>query len=639
MPPFGWRRSNRQRLSVTSSLMRRRSFAVFARWRSDRGEVARAMRSFPRARYFCPVMKLFMTLAFALAASPAQAQDCPPPERRLSHPVPTIEDMFNPNPSKADIELPMPCGGKLVLRHVCVPATGHFGDLQLDLGCEDCGRPNQGFMEGKRRAVVSGPFTLQDLPEAWRNRLAEFAKMGDGQCPDPNDKTTTGFYYFIGKYEISNFQWKAVMEGECPGSEGAFSADDPRPKTGISWFEAVDFTRRYTEWLLKNRPDALPRFSGGRFGYLRLPTEAEWEYAARGGHLVPEAQMNQEEFFPLNERPHSDYAVFTATEAAKPPEKLAWIGSKCSNPLGLFDTAGNAAEMLLDPFHFSVGARLHGTAGGFVVKGGSYRKRKAEVMPGRREELPFFLEEGAFRSTDLGFRVVLSAIVTPENRKEDLDKEWASIVRQNRRSQPGHRSLGPMIEIDQSRDSISEIDRLEAASKEDRDRTSSLKEVIKQNTILLAEQKAETVKAVIRSALFASESLMNYAIRRKDMLKELSRLKRIKEEIMSQSSIKALDVEIANAFETIRMFDEAIDSIVQFYLNSLSRSRMYSDDIFEHQMGLIYQELNRENRFNRALKMRLDLFKRHVALYKSRPESISPNVVLEDIIPETARPR
>ena len=83
-------------------------------------------------------------------------------------------------------------------------------------------------MKGKRRAAVSGPFTLQDLPEAWRNRLAEFAKMDDGQCPYPNDKTTTGFYYFIGKYEISNFQWKAVMEGECPGSGGSFGR---RPAT------------------------------------------------------------------------------------------------------------------------------------------------------------------------------------------------------------------------------------------------------------------------------------------------------------------------------------------------------------------------------------------------------------------------
>ena len=324
--------------------------------------------------------------------------------------------------------------------------------------------------------------------------------------------------------------------------------------------------------------------------------------------------MNREEFFPLNERPHSDYAVFTATEAAKPSEKLAWIGCRCANPLGPFDAVGNAAEMFLDPFHFSVGSRPHGTAGEFVVKGGSYRKRKAEAMPGRREELPFFLEEGAFRSTDLGFRVALSAIVTPENRKEGLNREWASIGRQSHQSQPGQRILGPRIEIDQNRYSISDIDRLEAASKEDR-------EVVKQNSILLAEQKAKTAKAVIRTALFASESVMNYAIRRKEMLKELSRLKRIKKEIMSQSSIKALDVEIANAFETIRMFDEAFDNIVQFYLNSLSQSQMYSDDICERQIGLIYQELKRGNRFNRALKSRLDLFKRHVTLHKAGREA------------------
>jgi len=215
------------------------------------------------------------------------------------------------------------------------------------------------------------------------------------------------------------------MEGDCAGQDGPFGPDDARPVTGISWFEAVDFTRRYSEWLLKNAPESLPTFSGGRVGYIRLPTEAEWEYAARGGHIVPRLQMNQEEFFPLLGRAISDFAVFTDREAVKLPERLAWIGSKDPNPAGLFDTAGNAAEMVLDPFRFSIDNRLHGAAGGIVIKGGSFRKTKGEIMPGRREEVPYFLRDGAFRSSDLGFRVILSGIVTPADREEALAREWA----------------------------------------------------------------------------------------------------------------------------------------------------------------------------------------------------------------------
>jgi hypothetical protein len=344
-----------------------------------------------------PFTWLCVSLLLVIHVPALLAQNCLSQQGALESPD-SVLAAVNPNPSKTDFSLPMPCGGKMILRHVCVPAGGYFADLPFEMGCNDCGRLKNSYMEGKRWSAVSGPFTLEDLPAAWRVQLENAIAYDDGRCPEPGDTNISAFYYFIGKYEVTNFQWKAVMNAACSGTEPQFSADDPRPKTDISWFEAVEFTRKYTEWLIKNVPEYLPRFSNERFGYLRLPTEAEWEYAARGGHMVTESQLNDEEFFPLNDRPYQDFAVFTDPDTAKPQQKLAWIGSKCANPIGLFDTAGNVAEMVLDPFHFSISFRLHGAAGGFIIKGGSFRKSLVEIMPGRREEQPFFLGDGAFRS-------------------------------------------------------------------------------------------------------------------------------------------------------------------------------------------------------------------------------------------------
>jgi hypothetical protein len=565
---------------------------------------------------------------------PIQAQDCPSRQDVLASTLPSIDDIVNPNPSEADLELPMPCGGKLILRHVCVPAEGFFGDLRLDLGCKDCGRLDQSFMEGKHNQAIAGSFTLQELPGPWRLILTELANSGDGRCPKADDATHKGFYFFISKYEITNFQWKSVTLEDCSGQNNQFSADDPRPKTDISWFEAVEFTRKYTEWLIKNAPAALPTFSNNRIGYLRLPTEAEWEYAARGGHRVTESQMNAEEFFPLNERPIADFAVFTEQEAAKPPEKLAWIGTKCSNPLGLFDTAGNAAEMVLDPFHFSVGFRLHGASGGFIIKGGSFRKGRFEVMPGRREEQPFFLGDGAFRSTDVGFRVVLSGILTPEDRQESLNQEWANLGVGLHLPGLTSKSSKSSIEMDQSKNPIAEIDRLLAASGDETEKRNLLflREVLKQNSILLGEQKAETAKGIILSALLTAESLQNYAIRRKVVINELSKLEKMKAETVSQSILDSLENGIANANETIRLLDSAMDHFGKFYLNRIRETQRYPEELFESQINLISQELSLEQGFSRSLKDRLDVFKRHVALYKRQAGNINQEEIQLELI-------
>ena len=387
---------------------------------------------FERLLSFAAMAAIGMILT--LVGGFALAQDCPSQKYKRSSQTPIVKDMVNPHPSEYDFELPMPCGGKLFLRHVCIPARSFLDDFQFNMGCEECRRKDEGFMEAKHIAAVAGAFTLEDLPEAWRAKLIELGRRGDGLCPAPDDKSSKALYYFIGKYEISNWQWQTVMADDCPGWDKAFTTEDPRPKTNISWFEAMEFTRRYTEWLLQNRRAALPSFPAGRYAFIRLPTEVEWEYAARGGHMITASEMNRQEFFPLNNRHFSDFAVYTQAGAAKPPEKLSWIGTKCPNPLELFDTAGNAAEIMLDPFQYFKGSRPHGATGGFVIKGGSYSKSRAEIMPGRREEMPFFLEDGAFRSNDLGLRVVLSGIVTPQNRSKALRQQWSKMAERDRLS-------------------------------------------------------------------------------------------------------------------------------------------------------------------------------------------------------------
>jgi formylglycine-generating enzyme required for sulfatase activity len=551
----------------------------------------------------------------------------------LASPDPVVAAV-NPNPSQTDFALSMPCGGKMIMRHVCVPAGGYFADLPFDMGCKDCGRLKNSFMEGKRWSAVSGPFTLEDLPAAWRVKLENAIANGDGRCPEPGDTNIRAFYYFVGKYEVTNFQWKAVMNDTCSGTESQFPVDDPRPKTDISWFEAVEFTRKYTEWLIKNAPEYLPKFSNDRFGYLRLPTEAEWEYAARGGHMVTESQLNDEEFFPLNDRPHKDFAVFTDQDTDKPQQKLAWIGSKSANPLGLFDTAGNVAEMMLDPFHFSIRFRLHGAAGGFIIKGGSFRKSLVEIMPGRREEQPFFLGDGAFRSSDVGFRVALSGILTPQDRKERLDQEWTNLGVQQNSGQASAKFSASKIEIDQSKDPVAEIDRFVAMSTDETGKKNLLflREVLKQKSILLKEQEAETVKGIIHSALFTAESLQKYAIRRKIVLNELSKLEKMKDETVSQSILDSLENGIAKAKETIRLLDSAMGHFVKFYLNRIRETQRYPEELFASQINFISQELSLEQVFSRSLKNRLDLFRSHVALYKRKAGNVSQQDIQSDLI-------
>lgn len=156
-----------------------------------------------------------------------------------------------------------------------------------------------------------------------------------------HEVTVSDFY--IGETEVTQALWKAVM-----GSNPSFFKGDSLPVENVSWYDCQEFVRRLSDIL----GDDLPK---QRF---RLPTEAEWEYAARGGRksqgYMYAGSKNLEEvawYYANSGDKHittSDrtYAVVRENNCRTHPVKL-----KKANELGLYDMSGNVLEWCEDYYH------------------------------------------------------------------------------------------------------------------------------------------------------------------------------------------------------------------------------------------------------------------------------------------------
>jgi formylglycine-generating enzyme required for sulfatase activity len=200
----------------------------------------------------------------------------------------------------------------------------------------------------------------------------------------PAHKVALKTPFALGKYEVTVEQWNACVQANvCPSIPSAADAAPNLPMRDVSWDEA----QLYLKWLSS--------ISGKPY---RLPSEAEWEYAARGGTTSRYWWGDQ-----MKGGNSSCKDCGQPWNADSPPP----AGSFVANPFGFFDMNGSVWEWVADCWHSSYkGAPADGSAWNGdrctsrVIRGGSWLEDASYMLSTTR-----FRYDASVRQSQNGFRV------------------------------------------------------------------------------------------------------------------------------------------------------------------------------------------------------------------------------------------
>ncbi len=242
----------------------------------------------------------------------------------------------------------------------------------------------------RTRQFLDLPFASMAYVEGGTFQMGD--TRGEGNDNEKPVHSVTVSSFWMSQYEITQRQWESVM-----GSNPSHFKDCPDcPVEQVSWDDVKIF---------------LEKLNSLGVGTYRLPTEAEWEYAAGGGNMPNRSRFGngQDVLDPAqtNFDGRAD-SKKTYSLVGDYPQKTVQVGSFSPNRLGLYDMVGNVYEWCRDwywhgAYSESTSTNPSGSTWGLfrVLRGGSWHDDPVQCRTAHRIN-----GTPAFRSNFVGFRVV-----------------------------------------------------------------------------------------------------------------------------------------------------------------------------------------------------------------------------------------
>ncbi|HPE70355.1 MAG TPA: SUMF1/EgtB/PvdO family nonheme iron enzyme, partial [Thermotogota bacterium] len=249
------------------------------------------------------------------------------------------------------------------------------------------------------------------LVKAGSFQMGNTWEEGKGENDESPVTVSISMDFWMGKTEVTYEQFDAYCSDV--GYEYADEVDGrgrgKQPVVNVSWCQAT----AYCNWLSRKENIPIAYGEDGHFldgngnptsditqvrGY-RLPTEAEWEYAARGG------QYQRDWLYVGSDDPEEVAWYFQNCRTTRRPSP---VGAKKPNSLGLYDMSGNVYEWCQDRYSQELPGGSNplvfvGEDGALVIRGGTFRKYEKDLRVSAREKIV----DGTY--SDVGFRIARTA--------------------------------------------------------------------------------------------------------------------------------------------------------------------------------------------------------------------------------------